>query len=494
MNSKKQHRTHLTPSNNNEEAEMMLRNRQKLCCMCFFLMAEIIVYNLRSLFIEDTSNHVNHGSLLWLEQQRQQQQLIGNSFENNNIRLRGRERISSTNDELQHQHPVDPLSWWKDQADVGTQHYMDNMLPFQPSPYNYQLPPVRTDHTLPEPNQKNKVWAAKQLSIPNFPLVVMVLSSRYNFENRRAIRESWGKNYTANLLFVIGGPLPPTVPETKKEDKDGLVGGGVEELSSTEKLLVALAHDAPPIREETTEWLAKLQQEQDDHQDLLDVMHPETYKSLPYKVDYALTWIYNQTTSSSTSTSTTESSPVLEWVLKVDDDVVVRLELLRTLLLQQHNPHHPIVIGDIVVEAPKAEGGKWAEDPKYEPDFYPPWARGSTGYVLSWPVVQYLAQQRDLYYYQGEDTSLGIWLENATFLSENPSQQQQPLSWIHTAEFVFDKGCEETHIITGHKMNPDEIKGCFDRMGGNALPSHKSRIYNLQSQSIQLHQKVPSYE
>lgn len=53
--------------------------------------------------------------------------------------------------------------------------------------------------------------------------------------------------------------------------------------------------------------------------------------------------------------------------------------------------------------------GKQA-DPEYESLTYPPFACGS-GYLLSRSIVEWLDRNRfHLKMYQGEDTSLGIWL------------------------------------------------------------------------------------
>lgn len=53
--------------------------------------------------------------------------------------------------------------------------------------------------------------------------------------------------------------------------------------------------------------------------------------------------------------------------------------------------------------------GKWAE-PSYESITYPPFACGS-GYVITRPVVDWIVRNsNDLKVYQGEDTSMGIWL------------------------------------------------------------------------------------
>jgi Galactosyltransferase len=348
----------------------------------------------------------------------------------------------------------------------NTSQSTDVDLPFQPAPYDYYATPIRTKYTLPDPlMNKNNNQRYYNNNNTN-KLLVLVLSARANFEQRHAIRVSWGKGYD-NLVFVVGGPPP------NKEEDD----------------------------ETTTTTSLKLWEEQQRHQDLLDVILPDSYRSLPYKVDYALTWIYNQTQTQSSSSPKEPPSfsfSQLEWVLKVDDDVVVRIQKLQRFLLQQYNPAHPMVIGDILVDTRKAFHGKWAEDPHYTPLYYPPWPRGSAGYVLSRPIVNYIGRRRmtlhhhHRYYYQGEDVSLGIWLEqgHAAFAaagsreqddkttSTTPSTMISDLTWIHVSEFVFESGCTAPHIITGHDMSPETMQQCFWDHGGDTVEPHKSRIHH----------------
>lgn len=49
-----------------------------------------------------------------------------------------------------------------------------------------------------------------------------------------------------------------------------------------------------------------------------------------------------------------------------------QVKLLQFFVLRKFNPHHPIVIGNIVVGAPPHRKGKWAEDPKFKGEVYPP--------------------------------------------------------------------------------------------------------------------------
>jgi Galactosyltransferase len=334
---------------------------------------------------------------------------------------------------------VDPLSVHVVHLDGqgGTNEEEDEM-PFIPSKYNYSIEPIPTKFTLPPPQL--------HLETNSTRLVVLVMSARHHFDQRRAIRESWARG-KSNILFVIGGPLPPG--------------------------------DLPPGWEDIEREITQpgLLQEQQDHHDLLDTIHPDTYKGLPFKIHYAFRWLHQH-----------HYTQQFDWVLKVDDDVVVRLKRLQRLVLQKFNPQHPMVIGDIVTFAEKQAKGKWAEDPHYKPRWYPPWPRGASGYVVSQPIAEYLGKTPNLYYYQGEDVSLGIWLEEG-YAQLGGSTAGGALTWIHSPDFVFEDGCEIPHVITGHDMEPDVLRNCFFRFG-NKIPRHKARIY-YQDRPMDLHVKVP---
>lgn len=272
-----------------------------------------------------------------------------------------------------------------------------NGVPFDATQFNYSSQPVPTNFTLPAPNRTNQ------------STIVICLSARENFERRAAIRETWAKG-NDNVYFIIGGPVPGNT-----EDMD------MEDPLSTSNLLF---------------------REQQLFADIIDVIHPDTYRSLPYKLHAGTRWVMKNIES-------------VHWVVKADDDVVVRVKLLQFFVLRKLNPFHPQVIGSVAVGARPHREGKWAEDPKYTAEEYPPWAFGSSGYVVSQPVAQYLADHDDLYYYQGEDAGLGIWLV------ESPLQ----VTWVDTPEFRNSEGCLDKLYIIGHDLSIDRIRGCFGELG-----------------------------
>lgn len=209
---------------------------------------------------------------------------------------------------------------------------------FVPPKFDYYQPAIRTKFNLPDPTLKES----------SSDLLVFVLSGRSNFAKRQAIRSSWAKNHS-NVFFVIGGPEP-----------------GASEAA---------------VQQETQNLL----EEQKEHDDLLDSILPDSYRSLPYKVHYMFTWITNLTLGDEDSIQSRNEKRLISfrkngiskekktniqtriarqfnWFLKIDDDSIARLAMLERIMLRQYNPNHPIVIGDIGLDLKKARGGKWAEE------------------------------------------------------------------------------------------------------------------------------------
>jgi hypothetical protein len=158
--------------------------------------------------------------------------------------------------------------------------------------YNYSLPALPNEHTLPRPEARSA------------QLVVIIMSTRDQIELRQVIRETWGRGHV--IYFVVGG------------------------------------HDGEAPLE------AELHAEAKANGDILDTIHPESYRSLPYKLRYAYQWV-------------TREIPEAEWILKVDDDMVARIDTLETVILNKLNSRKPVVMGKIVPHAKVSRTGKWAE-------------------------------------------------------------------------------------------------------------------------------------
>ena len=315
--------------------------------------------------------------------------------------------------------------------------------PFFHSKFNYSIPATPTTFNLP--TQPKPLFSCNKNESEAFDghvnLAVIVLSRRSNFERRQVIRETWAKGHNT-VYFIVGGPQPNDL-----EDMD------LKNASSTSR---------------------RVFQEQETYGDLLDTIAPDSYKGLPYKLHYAIQWVARQQCSPPPQQKQNYATR-FEWILKVDDDVVVRLQTLQYYILRKFNPVTPIVIGRMEPNSKVHRTGKWAEDPKWVDEEYPPWAYGSTGYVMSRAVMDYVAsqfyqtddkgdsasasarrQQHGLYYYQGEDTSLGIWL------FESPLD----VTWIDSPDFSIETSKWYNHKFTaviGHDLKPKVMREMFTK-------------------------------
>uniref|UniRef100_A0A7M5WX39 Hexosyltransferase n=2 Tax=Clytia hemisphaerica TaxID=252671 RepID=A0A7M5WX39_9CNID len=98
------------------------------------------------------------------------------------------------------------------------------------------------------------------------------------------------------------------------------------------------------------------------------------------------------------------------FMLKTDDDCYVNVNGILTFLksIELFNISN-LWIGNFRENFAIDRHGKWAEH-DFQAVSYPPFACGS-GYLLSKDLVEWIALNHGrLNFYQGEDTSLGIWL------------------------------------------------------------------------------------
>lgn len=268
----------------------------------------------------------------------------------------------------------------------------------------------------------------RKSEVDDATVIVVILSARSNVKRRKAIRETWGNNHA--VYFVVGGPTRAEQLELERRQKeDESKGGeGVEGSSNS------------PYK---TEIQQQLEREQTEHRDILDSFHPDSYRSLPYKVKFAYKWVL-------------QNLPQTRWIVKVDDDTVVRVDTLRTAFLRNFNWEVPMVVGRIIERSPVAREGKWA-DFDYKPDYYPYWPQGSCGHVLSRAVAEYIANLEKPKYYQGEDVSIGIWLDEAP-------PDDLHVTWVHSNYFRNDRKClHHAWLIMGHEVTEDEMRECYEQ-------------------------------
>jgi hypothetical protein len=288
--------------------------------------------------------------------------------------------------------------------------------------FDYNQPVIRTNTTLNEPTA----------DYSHAKMIVFVMSARENFERRAMIRQTWGKGHA--VYFVTGGQ-----PSSELHRTESSAG---EEQTDTSSWFYNNKKD-----DDSTSIQDRLVQEQAMHQDLIDSIHLESYRGLPHKLKFAYQWIL-------------QHCPDVQWLVKVDDDTVVRIDTLQAVVLDNLNHKQPIVAGRIMVDDPVHKTGKWAELLYTESETYPYWPQGSRGHAVSRPVAEYIAQKADageLTLYQGEDTSLGIWLHEAS------AKKELHVTWFKSQYFTDNGDCHSRQwLIIGHQLSPAQMKACYD--------------------------------
>ena len=296
-----------------------------------------------------------------------------------------------------------------------------------------------------------------ELSLPNVTqstVVVIVLSARGHFERRQTIRDTWAKGHD-QVYFVVGTPcrIPvlARISELRCQRRPGV------------KHIVDKIHDARLQREHE-----QIVAENENHRDIIVAPRSESYVSLPNKLKFGYDFVIRHCSQA-------------QWIVKADDDFYVRVDALSGFL-EPLNASVPTVVGKILWWGdPVRRSGKNAEH-AYKKRRYPNFAIGSYGHVVSRPIAEYVAEHKDkLFEYQGEDTSLGIWLNESTlnplWAKAGGYYKMQMLKWqreLETRGFSFqwtempirlsrDGNCTDKSLyMIGHDISPKRMRQCFE--------------------------------
>ena len=224
---------------------------------------------------------------------------------------------------------------------------------------------------------------------PRAKVTFMVLSARSHFNLRDAIRTSWAKN-KKNFFFVVGG-LPCKIPPNYRS-KFKMENHHCEPGPDPVPKNIYHAYQIEINNEQRG-----LELEAKAHSDLFLAPMMDTYGGLPRKVKEALRYCLTVNHGS-------------DWCMKVDDDMIVRTEKIERALSAYDNQKN-MIVGRVRRNVGVPKGGKWA-DHEYTKPQYPPFCNGD-----GWIVPHHLAQlivDHDGFEYQGEDVSMGIWLDELT--------------------------------------------------------------------------------
>jgi hypothetical protein len=265
---------------------------------------------------------------------------------------------------------------------------------------------------LAQPNPKSPAvnFGTPTLSPPLLPdkhkttTILLIISAPANFVRRQAIRQTWKEQQT-NVVFILGQSLDVDIT-------------------------------------------LFLQHEQDLYHDLVEIPMIDDYTLLPEKLVQAYAWAL-------------ETFSNLEWLVKVDDDNFVKPQALEKYL-QKYNSNLPMLVGKIVPHSEVAKEGKWA-DLEYKQPYYPYWPQGSCGHIVSKVIAKYIVKNSSkLHRYQGEDVSLGIWLDEA-----HTSHALNDLTYIQAESMMTFEGpdfCSQSeYLIVGHDLSPDAIWQCYQQ-------------------------------
>lgn len=149
------------------------------------------------------------------------------------------------------------------------------------------------------------------------------------------------------------------------------------------------------IKELSQDTMKNLEEENSLYNDILFLPElKDAYKELPSKVLQTFEWIDQNVNSS--------------YILKVDDDSFVRLDVVISELKSTHSTKR-LYWGFFRGDAHVKYSGPWAEKNWHLCDRYLPYAQGG-GYILSCDLVDFIARNADLLQkFNSEDVSVGEW-------------------------------------------------------------------------------------
>lgn len=206
-------------------------------------------------------------------------------------------------------------------------------------------------------------------------IFILVLSSRENYIRRVAIRNTWAWKQD-NFVFIIGNKTCNILEEYR-----------LPPLCSYNKSKIIDSPKMKIFNEENRLINAKVNEELNSYNgiDMIEMPMIESYQSLPKKLIYGYEWILNHT--------------AVKWILKADDDFVVRIQGLYKYV-QRYKPRYT-VIGCMRYNRSVLRSGKWAEM-DYKPQIYPALPLGSCGHIVSRDIAEYLVRNKDrMHSYQG---------------------------------------------------------------------------------------------
>lgn len=326
----------------------------------------------------------------------------------------------------------------------------------------------------------NEISAMEQIDNERYLLLILVLTAPKHFEQRSQMRETWltlrprMDNRTEYQESIFIPKLKAnsfleaeTVEDQKKHLKtyqNLLISSKIPNIKVPNlkiKHLFAIGTQGldPSV-------LSEIKSEQKVYNDLLLLADlKDSYFNLTLKLVESIKKLERTT-------------PKFKYLLKVDDDTYVKLDLLSESLIhyetklkamkKRHESLNNLQLywGYFNGRSTIKTGGKWQEKDFNLCDRYLPYALGG-GYVLSKDLVTYIAANGDtLNLYKSEDISVGTWLA--------------PFKHIHRRHDVrFDtayipRDCKPHHFVL-HKRTVKDMKMIFDGNDCYSEVSYKNK-------------------
>ena len=264
----------------------------------------------------------------------------------------------------------------------------------------------------------------------SFNSIILVLSGREDKERRKTILSTWASEHKDHTFFIVGShcPIPSFFQKKYSCEIDKKKGFPTEAQNSTWNTFQT-ARSKLIANEENVIYFDNI---------------IDSYHSLPKKLKYGYKWAI-------------ETFPDAKFFVKADDDMYLRPSALEKYLMMYDQMGGPFVIGKVR----SLNVGTSPSSPNYEPDYkrrqYPPFPIGSYGHAVNKDWARYVVQNIDtLFEYQGEDTSTGIWMDEA------PKEIRESIRYVYTKYFDNNGDCyQPDRVLIGHRISSKSMFNCY---------------------------------
>ncbi|VDI70296.1 beta-1,3-galactosyltransferase 1 [Mytilus galloprovincialis] len=255
-------------------------------------------------------------------------------------------------------------------------------------------------------------------------ILILISSSPGDFNERRAIRETWGsncnhENSSMKLLFVIGNTR--NIPDNNRQSP---AIPGENNITSNHS--------------ENTFSKVRLQKESFIFKDIVQIDFVDSYGNLTYKTLSGISWAVKFCSKA-------------KYIMKTDTDMFVNTELLPFLI--HHAPKKEFVGG--YCWGPSSPNrdllSKWfVSYNSYRKPQFPPMCSG-TGYIMSSDVASsILRKARNIPFFHLEDVYIALCLKKLNI---------EPLNLYGFSNIrpEFDACFYKSNVVTSHYMTPENL-------------------------------------